>query len=98
VLQCVGICHRMVHTARVLQSVAVCCPVLQRVLQCVQCVGMCHKIVHAACVLQSIAVCCSVLQCVLIFVIKWSTRPVCEECCSVLQNVFHCVVVCWYVS
>jgi len=61
----------------VLQTVAVCCSVLQ----CValeETFAMGHAYVTGVCcnVLQSVAVCCSVLQCVAV-------------CCSVLQSVLE---------
>ena len=64
-----------------LQCVAVCCSVLQRVVVCcsvLQCVEVCcsvlQRVVVCYSLLQCVAVCCSVLQYV-------------TACCSVLQSV-----------
>ena len=111
VLQCVAVPHPVMGARqRPAQVVAVCCSVLQgvavqsvavccRVLQCVavcgsvrQCFAVCPSTpctgrFSVFSVLQCVAVCCSVLQCV---AVCCSVLQCVAACCSVLQRVAAC--------
>jgi len=95
--RCVGHRHSNTPPSHVLQSVAVCCSLLQCVAECfsvLQSVSVCCRVFQcvAECfsVLQSVSVCCSVGV--------WDTRRshtpyhmCCDYmCCSVLQHVAVC--------
>jgi len=74
----------------VLQCVAVCCSVLQRVARRLY-VSKTHMSLQGAGVLQCVAVCCSVLQCV---AACCSVLQRVAACCSVLQRVARSLYVC----
>jgi len=82
----------------VLQCVAVCCSVLQCVVEMVQRIAQFHKVGTLCCgVLRCVAVCCSVLQCLLEMVQRMCVcMPVCVYvyacvCMQVCVDVCVCV-------
>ena len=68
-----------------LQCVAACCSVLQRVAACLQHYASSLQFFDNACVVRYFALCCSVLQ----RVATWCSVLQCvAACCSVLQRVY----------
>jgi len=73
----------------VMQSAAVCCYVLNGVLQYVAAVAFC-TCCNKFSVLQCVAVCCSVLQC---DAVRCSVMP-CVACVTVSCSALQCAAVC----
>ena len=80
-----------------LQHVAVCCSVLQRVTY-VHTTKIIAGVGLSA--IQCVAACCSLLQCVAACAVRYSVLPCVAACCSMLQHVaaccsvLQCVAVC----